>query len=270
MNHNKDEQLLSGRGILVTRPAHQVEDFAEKIRLVGGTPLCVPAISLSLFPRETPEGVALREAVEAIADFDWIVFTSVNGVEAFMTVLSEAGKTSEDLSRSLIAVIGPATADCLREYGVIPHVMPEEFISDAIPEVLGEIAGKCFLLPRADIARKWLPEELSRRGGVVQEVPTYGVVPNDTSEAVEQLRTLARPDFITVTSSSIVRGLYGLLEKSGRLSWFSDVPVVSIGPVTSETARECGAATIITAKEYTTDGIVKAMIDYEHESGRDQ
>lgn len=270
MSQNKNEQLLLGRGVLVTRPAHQVEDFAEKIRRVGGVPLCVPAIALSQFSRETPEGIALREAVDTLGDFDWIIFTSVNGVEAFMTVLAEAGKTTEALATSRLAVIGPSTADRLCEYGVAPHVMPEEFISDAIPEVLGEVAGNCFLLPRADIARKWLPEELKRRGGVVQEVPTYRVVPNEEPKAIEHLSSLARPDYITVTSSSIVRGLRGLLEKSGRLSWFSEVPVVSIGPVTSETARECGATTIITAKEFTTDGIVEAMIQYEQESGHDE
>jgi len=254
---------LAERAVLVTRPEHQAEDFEQRITQVGGVPITIPAICLSPFKKEHPHGKALLKSLQEIEGFDWIIFTSVNGVDAVMAACTETETVEKIRHQVGIIAIGPATAARLQAHGISPQIVPDEFISDAIPSALDEIAGKRFLLPRADIARKWLPEELKRRGGAVTEVPTYGVIPNEDPAMVEKLKSISKPDFITVTSSSTVCGLHGLLEKAGCLSWLQEVPVVSIGPITSKTAKEFGARTVISASRYTTDGIIDAMIEYE-------
>ncbi|MCB0352894.1 MAG: uroporphyrinogen-III synthase, partial [Bdellovibrionales bacterium] len=217
-----------------------------------------PAITLA--PSEDSEELML--SLRELSSFDWVIFTSVNGVAAFQKAMAAQNIPVAVLAERRIAAIGPATAKELERLGATPTIVPKEYVSEALPELLGDVHGKRVLLPRADIARKMLPIELKRRGADVTEIAMYHILPNDTPEVVAQLKAFDQnktPDYLTFTSSSAVRGFHKLLEASGKESWFSTVPIVSIGPITAKTVEEYGVCSQIVAQSYTTDGILNAI-----------
>ncbi|MCB0353755.1 MAG: uroporphyrinogen-III synthase [Bdellovibrionales bacterium] len=255
---------LSGKTIAVTRPIHQASSFSQKIEALGGTVLLVPAIRLRTGGAEE----ALLSAVKNLETFDWVIFTSVNGVRAFDEAMAEAGVARSVLATRQVAAIGPATARSLEDVQVSPDVVPDEFIADAIPDLLGEVSGMSILLPRADIARKDLSNILKQRGAKVTEIAAYEVELNDDPALIQKLRDLPeqqKPDYLTFTSSSTVRGFSELLRKADKESWLAQIPIVSIGPITAQTVRELSGKGSIVAREYTTDGVLQAIVEHGEE-----
>ncbi len=254
---------LKGKNIYVTRPAHQAASFAEKITRAGGQATVVPAIKLCL-PENNTE---LEEALKKLSSIDLIIFTSVNGVTAVVNQMNRLEIPLSTLSDCTVAAIGPATAAALdTQAGCTPDIIPDEYISDALPERLGDVSGKTILLPRADIARKNLANVLRESGANVLDVAAYTVTSNDDDELVRQLSNTAetaKPDYLTATSSSTVRGLKALLTKAEKAHWLKEVPLFCIGPITADTAKECGVEKCFVAKEYTTDGLLEAILDWE-------
>ena len=247
---------LSGRVIVVTRPRRQSRPLSEALRRLGATVVEAPAIQI-----EPPSDFKpLDEAIDAIARYDWVVFTSVNGVEAFFERLDEVAPGAA-LSSQKFAAIGPATAESLRERGIEADVIPEKHVAEEVFRAIaerGEVAGKRFLLPRADIAREALPELLKAAGATVEGVAAYRTVP--TGEELRHASSLVargEVDMVTFTSASTARSFFAKVDPraiEGRTK------AASIGPITSNALRSLGVAPAVEAERFTTEGLVEAIL----------
>jgi uroporphyrinogen-III synthase len=228
---------LSGRRIVITRPVGDAERLANRLRALGAEPIVAPSIEIEF--TDPPE---LDAALAALPRFDWMVFTSRNGVEAVFRLTQRIGGPR-------IAAIGPATAAALQERGVRADVVPDEYVAEAVLDALGDVRGLRILLPRADIARRALTDGLRARGAEVEEIAAY------RTRAVGGTRPrLDGADAVTFTSSSTVRGFL----EAGPLP--DGAKVVCIGPITARTARESGLTVTAVAAEYTEDGLIAALV----------
>jgi uroporphyrinogen III methyltransferase / synthase len=246
---------LFGRRVLVTRARAQASGFAADLQELGAEVVQFPTIRVA--PPADPE--PLRRAVREIERYDWVVFTSVNGVEYLWEELRAAGRDTRSLAGVSLCAIGPATAAALELHGARADLMPEQFVSEAAVAAMAgvaRLAGARILLPRADIAREALPRLLRAEGAVVDEVDAYRTVLDDAH--ADEMRDHVRAgglDLITFTASSTVRNfvkLFGTEVGAAR--------VASIGPITSATARELGLQVDIEAEEYTIPGLVRAIV----------
>jgi len=251
---------LFGRRIVVTRSREQASVLSEAISALGGEVFEFPTIRI-----EAPEDWgALDAAIRSAEKYDWVIFTSVNGVKVFFRRLRELGCDIRAFSRAAVAAIGPGTRSALEERGLLVAYMPEEFRADAIAAGLRERAktGVRVLLPRADIAPDSLPRALAESGFAVDNVTAYRTVPERRNAAVlrEMLRAGA-VDGVTFTSSSTVKNFVAALEP-GAGELLKDVMVASIGPVTSAAAQELGIKVDVEARRYTIDGLVEAIVEH--------
>ncbi|MDH5493314.1 MAG: uroporphyrinogen-III C-methyltransferase, partial [Myxococcales bacterium] len=256
-----DSRPLFGKRILVTRPRHQAGSLAERIRDASAEPVIVPTIRIE--PPEEPERLA--RAVREIGEYDWLLFTSRNGVDAFFEELSRQGGDARRLGGVRICAIGPKTAEALQPYGLRADSMPDEYRGEAAAETLLAAAGAAakgqrVLLARAAIAREVLPERLREAGMQVEVVPAYRTLPPDEA-AIAELRALFESgsiDVLTFTSSSTVTNLLDALGEDA-LRLLEGCFVASIGPITSATARRRGLSVDLEASEYTTAGLMEAL-----------
>jgi uroporphyrinogen-III synthase len=247
---------LLGKRILITRPREQADEFVRKLQASGGEPVSFPTIAIE--PLENTG--ELDRAAADLSSYDWVIFTSVNGVLSFWDRLSAAGKDQRAFQGVQVAAIGPSTAQALIDRGVQPDFVPDEFIAEAIVTGLGIVSQKRILLPRADIARAALFNELQRLGAFPDEIPAYRTIPAHlTSQELAQLDEGI--DVITFTSSSTVRNFLHILQQYQK-SIPENAIVACIGPITASTARECGLHVDIVADEYTTDGLAEALVAY--------
>lgn len=245
---------LLGKCVMVTRARVQAGDFGEVLKDLGADVLYFPTIRIVPPTEEAP----LRQAVARVAGFDWIVFTSVNGVDRFWSALRAQGLDTRALGGVLVCAIGPATAAALEMEGVSADLIPARYVAEAVVQALaeaGELRDARILLPRAAEARSVLPEELRARGALVEEVAAYRTVP-DAENAEEVRRRLWRGevDLITFTASSTVRNFVDAVGTE-----IADAEVASIGPITSATARELGLPVHVEAEEYTIPGLLSAI-----------
>jgi len=280
---------LAGKRILVTRPRAQAADLCDKLAALGAEPILFPTIEIA--PME--DYSALDRAITALdwpegrARYQWVIFTSVNGVAAFWERLSVGAGGSTFAHRApappaatahlQFAAIGPATARALEQRGVRVTFIPDEYVAEAIVEGLGDVNGQWILLPRADIAREALAVELSRRGAIVHEIAVYRTLP--AAPDPQGLYELRRGvDAVMFTSSSTVRNFVALLSGGAKYVDAANmrrlgrdgVPMPSlgraiiacIGPITAQTAREVGLPVDVVAQEYTLDGLVAALAGY--------
>lgn len=246
---------LRGRRIVVTRARHQAQSLADKLQEVGATSLLVPAIHIAPMPDMSP----LADAIRDLDTYDWVIFTSSNGVRVFWEQLNEMGRDASVLEDVQIGVVGSATARALgRRRGVTPDFMPDEFVGEALAAGLGDVSGQKILLPRAEIARKNLAELLTEAGATVTDLPTYRTLPADIDErALAELKQGV--DAVTFTSGSTVRNFMNAI---GDRIALGDVVVACIGPITAESARKLGLPVDVVPDEYTTDGLVAALAEY--------
>jgi uroporphyrinogen III methyltransferase / synthase len=254
-------QVLHGKKILVTRPRHQASRFSALLREHGGIPVEVPTIQIA--PPSSWE--ALDQAITALTSYDWLVFTSVNGVQSFFTRL-EQQRSPTDLQNLKCCAIGPETAKQLRARGVRVDVMPTEYRAEAAVEALAAfpLQGSRILLPRAAAARDVLPQALAARGARVDVVEVYRtVLPGEALEAdVRQLFGQRQIDVVTFTSSSTVTNFAALTPEIELSELLRDVLVACIGPITAETVRSYGATPMIVAQDYTIPGLTRAIVEY--------
>jgi uroporphyrinogen III methyltransferase/synthase len=249
-----DRRPLSGRRIVVTRARAQASDFAAALEALGAEVVQFPVIRIA--PAEDPE--PLRQAAAQAGTFDWIVFTSANGVERFWYALAEQKSDARALGGVRVCAIGPATAAELERRGVTPDLVPDQFVAEsAVRALLGasRVRGERILIPRAAVARPVLPDALREAGAEVVEVAAYTTVQDGSgAERVRAMLDRGEVDAVTFTASSTVKNFVELVGADvGRAK------VASIGPVTSETARELGLAVDVEAAEYTTPGLVQAL-----------
>ncbi len=246
---------LAGKRVVVTRARDQARELAERLRAEGAEPVLLPTIELV----PPADGyAALDAALRALDTFDWIIFTSVNGVAHTCARLEALGRHPRALNRLRVAAIGPATARALRERGVRVDVVPPTYVAEAILEVLPLEPGAGILLPRADIARPALREGLRAAGARVVEVAAYRTVPARPDPGA-LARLEAGVDAITFTSGSTVRHFVTLLgaERARRLA--RGAVVAAIGPITARVAREMGLPPDVVAREHTVPGLIAAL-----------
>jgi uroporphyrinogen-III synthase len=266
-------QSLARRRILVTRPRRQAATLCDKLAALGAEPILFPTIEIA------PMGdyAALDEALRHLDQYHWVIFTSVNGVNAFWRRLASAGLDNPAGFTGKFAVIGPATAYALHQRGVRAEFIPDEYVAEALVAGIGNVDGQRILLPRAEVTREVLADELSQRGAVVHEIAAYRTLPAapDPQGLAELRRGL---DAITFTSSSTVRNFVTLLggrpENIGmtglRRRGPDGLPMASrgtaaiacIGPVTAQTARDVGLPVDVIAGRYTVDGLIAALAAY--------
>lgn len=244
--------------ILITRARAQADEFAEKLRSAGFEPIYFPVIDI----QPVENNLALERALSKLNCYEWIVFTSVNAVDvvfdAFAPLLLQEDRCVK------FAAIGPKTAAGLKARGIVPDFVPEEYVAEAILPGLGDLLGKWVLLPRAEIARKALPEAIFNAGGVPHEITVYKTLP--TQPNLEGLLALHEGvDVITFTSQSTVMNFIAIAEKNGLdpRNLPNDPVFACIGPITGQAAKEAGLSDIVIAKEYTTDGLLAALKNLE-------
>lgn len=239
---------MTGRRVLVTSPA--AEELEERLSAAGWTPVAVPTIGI-----RPPEGAALDAAVRRIGTYDWIVATSANGVAALFGRLRALG--IEPPAGARWAAVGPRTAAALRAEGVAVDHVPGRGVGAAIPDGMGDLAGRRVLLARAETAGEDLPRILRERGAEVDDVPAYATVegPEESRAALERALD-AGVEAAIFTSGSTARGFLRLAGGPGRLE---GAAVVCIGPSTAAAAREAGLEPTAVAEEPTPAGLTAAL-----------
>lgn len=252
---------LFGKTIVVTRSRAQASDMVARLTELGAHCLEFPVIKT--IPPEDPS--AIDRAIDLLSDYHWIIFTSVNGVDAFFNRLWEKGKDARSLGGLRTACIGPVTADRLRLRGVGTDILPASFRAESIAAAFQKepMADKRVLLPRAAEARMVLPEELSRMGARVDEIAVYRTV-SDTDNAENLIQKLENHeiDVITFTSSSTVENFKKLMPENRFKALMQNVVIAAIGPITAETATKNGFQVAISADTYTIPGLCDAITAY--------
>jgi uroporphyrinogen-III synthase len=264
-----DYQPLLGWRILTTRAKKQSGHLAAPLRDLGAEVIEVPTIEIN--PPSSYE--PLDSALKNIKDYDWLILTSVNGVDAVFERLEKLGMSATDLSHLQMAAIGPATKKAIEKQGLRVAVTPEKYIAESVVEALsGKTEGKRVLLARAKVARDILPSELRKAGVLLEVVEAYEtMVPAAAQAKLKKLfsgRT-QRPDIVTFTSSSTAANFINLLGSSYQQA-LGDVHIASIGPVTSKTLRDAGFAPTIEAREYTVQGLILVIVEHVHKLAAQQ
>lgn len=257
-----DDRPLSGRRIVVTRSREQAGELMEMLEERGAE--AIPSPTIRIVPPEDPE--ALDRACAEAGSFDWVVFTSANGVDHFMRRLLAIGDV-RDLKGVRICTIGPSTASRVQRYGIRVDLTPEEYRAEAIVQALkegGDLEGTRFLLPRADIARELLADELRGAGAEVVEVAAYrtvlGAGDRDSDYDVYRMLLDRQIDAVTFTSASTVRNFAALFGEEQAADLLRTTVVASIGPVTAEAAQQLGIPTTVMPERYTIPDLVDALV----------
>lgn len=247
-----ERRPLHGRRVVVTRARAQASGLAATLRGLGAEAIELPAIRIE--PRL--EAAEVREAAAAIGEYALICLTSPNGVRLLFEALAAAGRDSRALAGATVAAIGPGTARALAERGIAADVVPERFVAEALVEALAgiEVEGKRVLVARAAEARDVLPDALRERGAEVDVVALYETVREQPDEAAVEAAQGA--EYVTFTSSSTVTNLVEAL--GDRFP--ATARIVSIGPVTSETARAAGLEVDVEAERHDVDGLLAALL----------
>lgn len=259
---------LFGRRVLVTRPRHQAEPMVRALEHLGAVPAVLPTMTIRDPADFGPLDDALARLRSPDGGFDWLVFTSANGVHALFRRLKHLNRDVRDLGRVKLAAIGPKTADALRHYHLNPDVVPEQFIAEGLVDSLcGLVAGRRVLLVRANRGRDHLPKELSQVASVSQVVAYEQVDEVDSdSPALAALRR-GEIEFVTLSSSNVARGLLGVFDDhlKGRVLR-GEVKLVCISPETGKAVRELGYPVAAEATTYTAEGMIEAVKKYVAEN----
>jgi len=246
---------LAGKRIVVTRATNQADSLCESLGERGATPIHIPMINVE--PVADPS--KLDAAIDKLASYDWVIFTSTNGVDMFWERFTTMNASVDAFKATRVAAVGPATAERLHNHGIEVHFTPAKFVGDELLPGLGDVSGAAILLPRAAIGRKDIVDRLESAGARVDDIATHETLAVDMDEGhVETLR--AGVDAVTFASSSAVRNFAAALESQNETAdMLGDAVVACIGPVTVRTARESGFKTLIEAENYTGDGLVSAL-----------
>ena len=252
---------LEGWRILVSRAKEQAGALSLGLREAGAEVFEIPFIEI-----RTPRSFkSMDESLKLVAEYEWLILTSVNGVQAMFSRLSKLNIGKRALAHLKIAAIGPATRAAIEKEGLTVAVTPREYVAESTVESLKEkVRGKRVLLCRAKVARDVIPRELRRLGAFLDVVEAYEtVVPQSSRVALRALLRdpSQRPHVITFTSSSTVKNYVALLGiRSGKSRLVEGVLNASIGPVTSETLRHFELTVDVQATEFTVPGLVTALV----------
>jgi uroporphyrinogen III methyltransferase / synthase len=262
-----EKRPLLGRRIIVTRAREQASDLVRQLNEFGAE--CIQCPTIRVAPPQ--DWAPVDRAIAALGQYDWIVFTSVNGVDKFFRRLFDQGRDVRALGHLQTAVIGPATAERLGAWGLNSDIVPQSYRAESVVEAFAAtpLQGRRVLLPRAKIARSVLPAELTRLGATVDEVTVYETrqVNDNAADLIERLAGGA-VDMVTFTSSSTVKNFHRLLPANRIDELMADVTVASIGPITSRTVRDLGMTVTIEAGEYTVPGLIRAILAHHQAAPR--
>lgn len=237
----------------------------EALEALGAEAILCPVIAIE--PPPSPEDVL--SAIEGLSERDWVVFTSVNGVDRFFEILSSVAD-ARALASCRIACIGPATARALKRWNLRADLLPERYVAEGLIEAFEAHAldGASILIPRAEVAREILPETLRARGAIVDVVPVYRTVPGTPEQSVVQALNAGEVDVITLTASSTATHFRGLFDAAQWSTISKRVCAACIGPITEKTAREVGLEVALTAQIYTVPGLISALVPWWRQQGR--
>jgi uroporphyrinogen-III synthase len=267
---------LSGVRVLVGRTQHQASALSSGLRDLGAEILEIPFIEIRKPPSYNPLDGALKNS----SKYDWLILTSVNGVEALWQRLQKLRLGPSHLAHLKLAAIGPATKHAIEQHGLKVNVVPKEYVAESmVASLRRKVRGKRVLLARAKVARDVIPRELRKLGARVDVVEAYEtIIPQSSRKRVRDVLNHAesRPDVITFTSSSTARNFVALLGKSRRgdphhttqsfARQLDGVRLASIGPVTSSTLQALGLPVDIEAAEYTIPGLIDAIVAVAHQA----
>lgn len=257
-----EKKPLFGKRILVTRSREQASVLSRSITSLGGEPVEFPTISIT----EPENFKPLNQAIDNISSYNWIIFTSVNGVRFFFNQLRKLNGDIRDLHGIKICAIGPQTGKALQSMALQVEYIPNEYRAEAIISGLqGKISsGDRVLLPRADLARDILPKSLSQLGAIVDEVTAYRTVMGSGNvPIIREMLFAGEIELITFTSSSTVRNFVSMLGITDAEldTLLGRVKIACIGPITAKTAGELGLTVDVEATEYTIDGLLKSILE---------
>jgi len=266
-----DKRLLSsdvlrGKRILVTRARSQASSLVQGIESLGGEVIEFPTIEIR--PPETYG--PLDHAINKIGSYDWVIFTSVNGVEQFLNRFEKLGKNVADLAGVEVGAIGPETAKSLTAARIQASLVPKQYQAEGILEMLTPetLRGKRVLIPLAAQARDILPETLRQWGAEVDIAEAYQtVLPQADVSTLCRLFRQDGIDMITFTSSSTVSNFAALLRDQDLPRLLSGIVIACIGPITKRTVEDLGMLPEVVAEEFTIPGLVRAIIDYFSRTG---
>jgi uroporphyrinogen-III synthase len=259
---SKTKQLpLTGERILIGRAKHQASALSQQVKALGATVLEIPFIEI----RKPRSYRPLDEALVNIQNYDWLILTSVNGVEAVWERFRKLRLDVSRLNRLKIAAIGPATKKAIEARGLTVDVVPKQYIAESVVKSLHRrVAGKRVLLARARVARDLIPRELRKAGATVDVIEAYETVLPNTSR--DRLRKVSsdpkrRPSIATFTSSSMARNFVELIgARAAHAAVRSGLRLASIGTVTSATLRELGLPVHVEARQFTIPGLALALL----------
>ena len=267
MRSPNENHPLIGTRILVGRARHQAGSLSTSLRSLGASIIEIPFIEI----RKPQSFAPLDDALNQLESYDWLILTSVNGVEALWQRLRKLRIPRTRLKHLQIAAIGPATKRAIVKHGLKVKMMPEEYVAEAVVKGLHDkVNGKRVLLVRAKVARDVIPDSLRAAGAHVDVVEAYETVVPEKSKT--RLRTLfknkqRRPHVVTFTSSSTVRNFAELLRgakpkssSTTKATALNNIQFASIGPVTSATLRELELPVSVEAREFTMGGLVRAIV----------
>ncbi|MCP3876362.1 MAG: uroporphyrinogen-III C-methyltransferase [Desulfobacteraceae bacterium] len=254
-----DKRPLFGKRIVITRARVQASSLISKLSKLGAYCIEIPTIQIA-----PPKDIGpLKESIKNINAFDWLIFTSVNGVKFFFDTLFDMGKDVRVLGHLKFACIGPVTKERLQDFGIISDILPKTYRAESVIDAFSsvKIKNKKVLIPRAKKARTILPEELIKMGADVDEVTAYEtqLSTNGKDELIDLLENKGI-DAVTFTSSSTVSNFMSLLENKDAKKLLNNVITASIGPITSDTARSLDIKPDIEADEYTIQGLVDSLL----------
>jgi uroporphyrinogen-III synthase len=251
---------LSGVRILVGRARHQASALSAELRKQGAIVIEIPFIEI----RRPRSFRPLDAALKNLSSYDWLILTSVNGVEAMWQRLEQLKVKKVNLQHLRIAAIGPATKSAIEKHGAKVDVVPKEYVAEAVVRSLRRrVKGKRVLLVRAKVARDVIPRELRKAGAQVDVVEAYEtIIPPASRKSVRAAlkNPRRRPHVVTFTSSSTVRNFVSLVEGSRALPGLDGILTASIGPITSSTLRDLGLPVSMEAKQFTIPGLVEAIV----------
>ncbi len=262
-----ETQPLFGKRVLVTRAQRQGSELSNLIRAQGGEPVECPTIDI-VPPDDWAE---VDDAIEQLSAYQWLVFTSVNGVKAFLQRLWHHGRDARALAGLRVCCIGPRTAEEVRRFGIAADLVPETYQAEGLIDALRKIgmSGQRVLLARAAQAREILPDELGRSGALVRVVKVYKTVaPEIEGEHVRQLFRDRLIDVVTFASSSTVRNFVQLFGGAREVkNHLNGTVIASIGPITAKTIREMGLEVHVMAAQNTIPALVRSLVEYvRHEA----
>lgn len=258
----KHNLILADKHLLLTRSAKDNPLFATKLTQLGAKVSEFPCIKIT----KNKLGETMLSNLKRIKEYDWIILTSANGVAHFLQQLGDQGIDITILKSKKIVAIGSETAAVLKARAIPVHSMPTDFLTEKIPNILGEISNSQILLPRSNLANRALSFELTKLGAHVVDIPIYVTTflpeANDTFQKITEQNDL---EAILFTSSSTVTGFLKRVTNSTLRLKFLTVSILAIGPVTAKTAQEAGFQNITIADTHTTNGMIVKLKEIYHD-----